>query len=82
MFQRTIRPLIPEWFKLSEPYIRSGSALAGCCRLRVAWTVRNGRKYGGPSTADCEKPFHRTGIPAANMLRKDKDKERSSTPPR
>jgi radical SAM protein with 4Fe4S-binding SPASM domain len=25
----------------------------------------------GPSTADCEKSFYRTGIPSANMLRKD-----------
>jgi AdoMet-dependent heme synthase len=25
----------------------------------------------GPSTADCEKSFQRTGIPSANMLRKD-----------
>jgi len=24
----------------------------------------------GPSTADCEKSFHRTGIPSANMLKK------------
>ena len=24
----------------------------------------------GPSTTDCEKSFHRTGIPSANMLRK------------
>jgi len=24
----------------------------------------------GPSSADCEKSFHRTGIPSANMLRK------------
>ena len=24
----------------------------------------------GPSTADCEKSFHRTGIPSANMLRR------------
>jgi hypothetical protein len=24
----------------------------------------------GPSTADCEKSFHRTGIVSANMLRK------------
>jgi hypothetical protein len=23
----------------------------------------------GPSTADCEKSFERTGIPSANMLR-------------
>jgi radical SAM protein with 4Fe4S-binding SPASM domain len=26
----------------------------------------------GPSTADCEKSFHRTGIPSANMLRKSR----------
>ncbi|MFY9980868.1 MAG: hypothetical protein WAK22_21755, partial [Candidatus Sulfotelmatobacter sp.] len=24
----------------------------------------------GPSTADCEKSFQRTGIPSANMLKK------------
>ncbi len=24
----------------------------------------------GPSSADCEKSFYRTGIPTANMLRK------------
>ncbi len=51
VLQRTIRPRIPEWFKLREPCIRSGSALAGCCRLRVAWTARNGRKYAW--TLDC-----------------------------
>jgi AdoMet-dependent heme synthase len=28
----------------------------------------------GPSTADCEKSFHRTGIPSANMLRKARTK--------
>ena len=27
----------------------------------------------GPSTADCEKSFQRTGIRSANMLRMDKD---------
>src|SRR5581483_7657963 len=26
----------------------------------------------GPSSADCEKSFHRTGIPSANMLRKSR----------
>jgi len=25
----------------------------------------------GPSTADCEKSFHRTGVPTANMLRRE-----------
>jgi len=28
----------------------------------------------GPSTADCEKSFQRTGIPSANMLRKERAK--------
>ena len=31
----------------------------------------------GPSTADCEKSFHRTGVPSANMLRK----RRTGLPP-
>jgi radical SAM protein with 4Fe4S-binding SPASM domain len=30
------------------------------------------RSMRGPSTADCEKSFHRTGIRSANMLRKQK----------
>jgi radical SAM protein with 4Fe4S-binding SPASM domain len=30
----------------------------------------------GPSTADCEKSFHRTGIVSANMLRKDRSSAR------
>jgi len=34
----------------------------------------------GPSTADCEKSFHRTGIRSADMLRKDNDKGRSCAP--
>jgi radical SAM protein with 4Fe4S-binding SPASM domain len=36
----------------------------------------------GPSTADCEKSFHRTGILSANMLRqqRDTDEARSSPP--
>jgi len=29
----------------------------------------------GPSTADCEKSFHRTGVPSANMLRRSKEKD-------
>jgi radical SAM protein with 4Fe4S-binding SPASM domain len=36
----------------------------------------------GPSTADCEKSFHRTGILSANMLRqqRDTDEARSGAP--
>jgi hypothetical protein len=26
----------------------------------------------GPSTADCEKSFQRTGIPSANMLKRER----------
>jgi hypothetical protein len=29
----------------------------------------------GPSTADCEKSFVRTGIPSANMIRRAKLRE-------
>ncbi|MGH9640871.1 MAG: hypothetical protein ACRD3Q_00450, partial [Terriglobales bacterium] len=32
----------------------------------------------GPSTADCEKSFYRTGVPTANMLRQGLAKPRSS----
>ncbi len=32
----------------------------------------------GPSTADCEKSFYRTGIPTANMLRQGASKPRSA----
>jgi len=33
----------------------------------------------GPSTADCEKSFYRTGIPTANMLRQGLSKPRSTS---
>jgi hypothetical protein len=31
----------------------------------------------GPSTADCEKSFYRTGVPTANMLRLGLEKPQS-----
>lgn len=34
----------------------------------------------GPSTADCEKSFQRTGIPSANMLRRALEGRRPTTP--
>jgi len=41
---------------------------AGCSRCPgLAYMEGNMR---GPSTADCEKSYYRTGIPSANMLRK------------
>jgi radical SAM protein with 4Fe4S-binding SPASM domain len=32
----------------------------------------------GPSTADCEKSFYRTGVPTANMLRQGLSKPRTT----
>jgi len=34
----------------------------------------------GPSTADCEKSFYRTGVPTANMLRQGLSKPRTTVP--
>jgi hypothetical protein len=34
----------------------------------------------GPSTADCEKSFYRTGVPTANMLRQGLSKPRTTAP--
>jgi len=31
----------------------------------------------GPSTADCEKSFYRTGVPTANMVRQGLSKPRT-----
>ncbi|HZQ22008.1 MAG TPA: radical SAM protein [Terriglobales bacterium] len=42
--------------------------VAGCSRC-PGLAYMEGSMYG-PSTADCEKSFHRTGIPSANMLRR------------
>jgi hypothetical protein len=33
----------------------------------------------GPSTADCEKSFYRTGVPTANMLQQGLSKPRSAS---
>ena len=53
--------------------------------LHSAGAIRNGGFLfsgvsSGPSTADCEKSFHRTGIGSAKMLRKEKgaDQDRLS----
>jgi radical SAM protein with 4Fe4S-binding SPASM domain len=44
------------------------SHVAGCTRCPgLAWQEGNMR---GPSTADCEKSYTRTGIPSANMIAK------------
>jgi len=33
----------------------------------------------GPSTADCEKSFYRTGVPTANMIQQGLSKPRSTS---
>jgi hypothetical protein len=33
----------------------------------------------GPSTADCEKSFYRTGVPTANMLQQGLAKPRTAS---
>ena len=48
------------------PVCSSCSHLGTCTRCPgLAWTEGSMR---GPSSADCEKSFYRTGIPSANML--------------
>jgi radical SAM protein with 4Fe4S-binding SPASM domain len=62
------------------PVCSSCSHVGTCTRCPgLAYMEGNMR---GPSMADCEKSFHRTGIPSANMLRrqKDTDESRSSAP--
>jgi radical SAM protein with 4Fe4S-binding SPASM domain len=50
------------------PVCSTCSHMSSCTRCPgLAYMEGNMR---GPSTADCEKSFHRTGIPSANMLRK------------
>jgi radical SAM protein with 4Fe4S-binding SPASM domain len=48
------------------PVCSSCAHLGTCTRCPgLAWTEGNMR---GPSSADCEKSFYRTGVPSANML--------------
>lgn len=47
----------------------SGCGHVGTCSRCPGLAYMEGSMYG-PSTADCEKSFARTGIPSANMLRK------------
>ncbi|HXZ20315.1 MAG TPA: radical SAM protein [Candidatus Acidoferrales bacterium] len=50
------------------PVCSSCAHLGTCTRCPgLAWTEGNMR---GPSSADCEKSFYRTGVPSANMLRR------------
>ena len=54
----------------------SCSHVSSCSRCPgLAYMEGNMR---GPSTADCEKSFYRTGVPTANMLRQGLSKPRTS----
>jgi radical SAM protein with 4Fe4S-binding SPASM domain len=56
----------------------SCSHVASCSRCPgLAYMEGNMR---GPSTADCEKSFYRTGVPTANMLRQGLSKPRTTVP--
>jgi len=56
----------------------SCSHMASCTRCPgLAYMEGNMR---GPSTADCEKSFYRTGVPTANMLRLGLEKPQSGAP--
>ena len=56
----------------------SCSHAASCSRCPgLAYMEGNMR---GPSTADCEKSFYRTGVPTANMLRQGLSKPRTLAP--
>jgi radical SAM protein with 4Fe4S-binding SPASM domain len=56
----------------------SCSHVASCTRCPgLAYMEGNMR---GPSTADCEKSFYRTGVPTANMLRLGLEKPLSGAP--
>jgi hypothetical protein len=55
----------------------SCSHVSSCTRCPgLAYTEGNMR---GPSTADCEKSFYRTGVPTANMLRLGLSKPHSTS---
>jgi len=53
--------------RLSDLPVCTSCAHVGTCTRcpGLAWTEGNMR---GPSSADCEKSFYRTGVPSANML--------------
>jgi radical SAM protein with 4Fe4S-binding SPASM domain len=56
----------------------SCSHVSSCTRCPgLAYVEGNMR---GPSTADCEKSFYRTGVPTANMLQQGLSKPRTTAP--
>jgi AdoMet-dependent heme synthase len=57
----------------------SGCSHVGTCTRCPGLAYMEGNMRG-PSTADCEKSFERTGIRSANMLRMDGDRVRAGAP--
>jgi AdoMet-dependent heme synthase len=55
--------------KVKDLTVCSSCSHAGSCSRCPGLAYMEG-SMRGPSTSDCEKSFHRTGIPSANMLRK------------
>jgi radical SAM protein with 4Fe4S-binding SPASM domain len=55
--------------KIKDLTVCSSCSHAGTCSRCPGLAYMEG-SMRGPSTTDCEKSFHRTGIPSANMLRK------------
>jgi AdoMet-dependent heme synthase len=55
--------------KVKDLTVCSSCSHAGTCTRCPGLAYTEG-SMRGPSTADCEMSFHRTGIPSANMLRK------------
>ena len=55
--------------KIKDLTVCSSCSHAGSCSRCPGLAYMEG-SMRGPSTSDCEKSYHRTGIPSANMLRK------------
>ena len=55
--------------KVKDLTVCSSCSHAGTCTRCPGLAYMEG-SMRGPSVSDCEKSFHRTGIPSANMLRK------------
>jgi AdoMet-dependent heme synthase len=55
--------------KVKDLTVCSSCSHAGTCTRCPGLAYMEG-SMRGPSSSDCEKSYHRTGIPSANMLRK------------
>jgi radical SAM protein with 4Fe4S-binding SPASM domain len=58
--------------RIKDLTVCSSCTHAGSCTRCPGLAYMEGNMRG-PSATDCEKSFHRTGIPSANMLRKGRD---------